>query len=153
MSLFTDFVEGFTSGLVSAVSDRSAVTSVSGAVETCCGELGWSIDERLSANEVRLHFTDPIVRIRKVLVSTACQGAIVGFTVYSAVAIAPERVPADVLAYLLRRNREAFVGWEMDVADGASVFVLLTYRSCRRSRSRILQAGLRGNGKRGPRVR
>ena len=64
MSLFKEFVEGFTSGFVSVASERQLFNSTSRldaskVVETCCQQLGWSIDERLNANEVCLHFNDP----------------------------------------------------------------------------------------------
>lgn len=106
MSLFKEFVEGVTSGFVSIASEHQFFNSTgtpgaSEVVETCCRQIGWSIDERLNANEVCLHFNDPLVRIRKVLVSVGDKGMFVGFTVFSAVRLPASRVPGDALGYLL----------------------------------------------------
>ena len=101
MDLFKDILEGVARGFVSGVSEMSSFISASDAVETCCGQLGWTIDERLDANKVCLHFKDPLLGIRKVIVSAGCQETMVGFAVISAVALPAEQVPASVLGYLL----------------------------------------------------
>ena len=132
MSLFTDFVEGFTSGLASVLTEQasreSAGTSHSGGVvEECCRQLGWSIDERLNANEVYLHFNDSLIRIRKVLVSLGNQGATVSFTVFSAVSLPARQVPAEALGYLLKRNGEMCLAWQMRSRDDGNVSFALSY--------------------------
>jgi hypothetical protein len=127
MSLFMDFVESVASGVVSAVSERSSVSSAGDAVRTCCEQLGWSIDERLNANEVCLHFNDPLVGIRKVLVGIGDHGTIVGFTVFSAVNIPSQQVPAAALGHLLQRNSKLFVAWQMCIRDGGDVAFALNY--------------------------
>ena len=132
MSLFTDFVEGFASGLASALSEQSSCDPAAAAhagdvVEECCRQLGWSVDERVSANEVCLHFNDPLVRIRKVHIGIGGQGTIVGFTVFSAATMPAQNVPATVLAHLLQRNCDLFVAWETCRQDGGNVGFALTY--------------------------
>ena len=54
-------------------------------------------------------------------------GGAVGFTVFSEVEIPTERVPAAALAYLLQRNRELFVTWEMAIRDNGNVAFALNY--------------------------
>ncbi len=39
------------------------------AIEQLCRELGWSVDERVGDHGIVLHFRDPLVNIRKVLVT------------------------------------------------------------------------------------
>jgi hypothetical protein len=127
MSLFKDFVEGVACGFVSAASDRPFVSSADDVVETCCRQLGWSIDERLGANEVCLHFIDPLVRIRRVVVSVENQESVVGFTVFSAVTLPASRVPGAVLGHLLERNTHILAAWQMSVGENNEVAFALTY--------------------------
>ena len=132
MSLFKEFVEGITSGVVSVASELQCLNSAGtpracDVVEACCRQIGWSIDERLNANEVCLYFNDPLVRIRKVVVSTGDHGSIVGFTVFSAVSIPAQQVPAAVLGYLLQRNSQLFVAWQMGTRDSGEVAFTLNY--------------------------
>ena len=127
MNLFKDFVEGVASGFCSAVAERSPGSSAGDVVRTCCGQLGWSIDERLNANEVCLHFNDPLVGIRKVVVGIGDHGTIVAFTVFSAVCIQSQQVPANVLGYLLQRNSQLLIAWQMCVRDSGEVAFSITY--------------------------
>jgi hypothetical protein len=127
MNYFKDFVEGVARGVVSGVSERSAVLSASDVVEACCEQLGWSIDERLDANRVCLHFKDPRLGIRKVIVNVGSQEAMVGFAVFSAVSLPPQQVPADVLGYLLERNSELLVAWQMFVKEDGDLAFALDY--------------------------
>ena len=76
MSLFKDFVEGVASGFVSGVSERSNGGSAVNVVETCCQQLGWSIDERGDDDEFWLHFKDPLLGIRKVLIRLRSGGVL-----------------------------------------------------------------------------
>ena len=122
MSLFKEFVEGVTSGFVSAASESPSDRDV---VETCCQGLGWSVDERPSSNDVRLHFNDPLIGIRKVRILGGNQDGAVTFSVHSAVDLSSQDVPVVVLAHLLQRNCEAFVRWQMRVcSDGKVIFAL-----------------------------
>ena len=125
--MFKDLLEGIASGIVSVVTEQLSVSAAADTVTTCCQQLGWSIDERLNANEMYLHFNDPLVGIRKVRVNIGKDGVTVGFTVYSEVDIPTQRVPAAALAYLLQRNRELFVTWEMAIRDNGNVAFVLSY--------------------------
>ena len=124
MSLFKEFVEGVTSGIVSAASESSSSSDV---VETCCQGLGWSVDERLGAEDVRLHFKDPLIGIRKVVVLGGDQDGAVTFCVGSAVDLPLQEVPVVALAYLLERNREPFVRWQMNRGGDGKVSFALCY--------------------------
>ena len=125
--MFTDFVKNVASGIVSVVTEQLSVSAAANVVTNCCQQLGWSIDERLNANEMCLHFNDPLVRIRKLRVNIGKEGVTVGFTVFSEVEIPTQRVPAAALAYLLQRNREKFVTWEMAIRDNGNVAFVLNY--------------------------
>ncbi len=103
MSLFTDFFDGIVSGFVPA-SETAPADSACEVVERCCQQLGWSIDERLNANEMCLHFNDPIIGIRKVMLSIGDRGATLDFTVFSAVDIPAKQVPTAALGYLLAQS-------------------------------------------------
>ena len=127
MDLFKDIVEGVARGFISSVSEGSSFISASNAVETCCEQLGWTIDERLDANKVCLHFNDPLLGIRKVIVSAGCQETMVGFAVISAVALPAEQVPAAVLRYLLERNSELPVAWQILVREDSNLAFALDY--------------------------
>jgi len=125
--MFTDFVKNVASGIVSVVTEQLSVSAAADAVTTYCQQLGWQINERLSANEICLHFDDPLVGSRKVRVNVGKDGVTVGFTVFSEVEIPTQRVPAAALAYLLQRNREKFVTWEMAIRDNGNVAFVLNY--------------------------
>jgi hypothetical protein len=51
----------------------------------------------------------------------------VAFTVFSAVNITAQRVPASVLGYLLRRNSEPLIAWQMCVRGSDDVGFSLSY--------------------------
>ena len=127
MSLFKEFVEGVASGFASASSDRSAARSAGDVVAACCRQLGWSIDERPGADELSLHFNDPLIGIRKVLIGIGGQGTVVGFSVFSAVRIVADKIPASVLSYLLRRNHNLCVAWRIGVGNGGNAVFALNY--------------------------
>jgi hypothetical protein len=127
MNGFWDFLEGVASGLVSAVSEGTPVSPAGEVVETCCEELGWAIDERPNAHEMCLHFKDPIVGIRKVLVCFGDREVFVGFTVFSAVCVPAQQVPLNALGYLLKRNGQPFVGWQMCVGNNGDVGFAVNY--------------------------
>jgi hypothetical protein len=127
MNVLRDVLEGVASGFVSALFESTPDSSAGDLVETCCQQLGWSIDERPSAHEMCLHFTDPLIRTRKVLVGFGDRGIYVGFTVFSAARIPPQQVPLEALGYLLERNGKAFVGWQMCIADDGNVGFAVNY--------------------------
>ena len=82
MNPLKDFFEGVTKGVVSGVSERSDAQSPVDVVEACCRELGWSIDEGLAANKICLHFKDPRLGVRRVIVKAGSPEGMVAFTVY-----------------------------------------------------------------------
>jgi hypothetical protein len=128
MNRFWDFLGGVASGFVSAASESLAVSPAGELVETCCRELGWAIDERPIAHAMCLHFNDPLVRVRNVLVDFGAE-FYVAFTVFSAVCVSTQQVPLNALGYLLKRNGRPFVGWEMRVGDEGDVGFALNYFS------------------------
>ena len=81
----------------------------------------------LTANKICLHFKDPRLGIRKVIVSAGCQETMVGFAVFSAAALPAKQVPADVLGYLLERNSELLVAWQMFVKEDGNLGFALDY--------------------------
>lgn len=127
MNLFKEVLEELASGVVSEVSERLSLRSAGNVVNACCQQLGWTIDERLNAREVYLHFNDPIFGIRKVLVSVGDQGTLVCFTVCSGATIPASQVPSSALGYLLQRNCQLFVAWQMSIRDSGDVAFALNY--------------------------
>jgi hypothetical protein len=127
MKLFWDFLEGVASGFASTVAEKAPVNPAGEVVESCCRELGWVIDERPNAHEMCLHFKDPLISIRKVLVCFDDEGLFVAFTVYSAVCVPAKQVPLEAFGYLLKRNGESFVRWEMCIGDGGEIGFALNY--------------------------
>jgi hypothetical protein len=127
MNRFWDFLEGVASGFVSAVSEKTPANPAGEVVETCCHELGWVINERPNAHAMCLHFNDPLVRVRYVLVDLGDHRTYVAFKVFSAVCVPPQQVPLNALGYLLKRNGQPFIGWEMCVGDTGDVGFALNY--------------------------
>jgi hypothetical protein len=127
MNRFWDFLGGVASGIVSPASEKTPVNPAGEVVETCCHELGWVINERPNANAMCLHFKDPLVRVRYVLVDFGDPGIYVAFKVFSAACVPQQQVPLNALGYLLKRNGQPFVGWEMCVGDTGSVGFALNY--------------------------
>jgi hypothetical protein len=127
MKLFWDFLEGVASGFVSAGSEKTPANPAGEVVETCCQQLGWAIDERPNAHEMFLHFKDPLIRVRKVLVCFDDEGFYVAFTAFSAVCVPAQQVPIEALGYLLKRNGKSFVNWEMCIGDGGDIGFALNY--------------------------
>jgi len=122
MSLFTDFVHGVTRGLVSAATETTSAREIA---ETCCDEIGWSVDERPSANELYLHYKDPLLGIRKVLVTIGDQDTTLTFEVFSAASRPLGGIPIDVLGYLLARNGKMVAAWQAsERSDGTIAFAL-----------------------------
>lgn len=125
MGLISDFMESMASGFASATAElRSHSDPAVLAVERCCERLGWSIDERPSAKELVLYFKDPLIRRRKVHLRFGELGIYATFNAHSSAWIPAERVPEEVLAYLLERNSNPFVCWQMCVGDDGVGFLL-----------------------------
>jgi hypothetical protein len=129
MNLFKELVEGVTKGFVASVSERSDDPSANDVVEACCRELGWSIDERLAANKIGLHFKDPRFGIRRVIVNAGCRDGMVAFTVFSAAILPAREVPADILGYLLERNGTLLVTWQIQISEEGNVNFLLDHHA------------------------
>jgi hypothetical protein len=126
MGLFKDIVEGFTNGVVSAAADGRVVGAGHGTqvIQTCCSQLGWGIDERVGSSGFVLHFKDPLVGIRKLLITVGESGRIIVLLVSSAGHFSPQQLSSEVLGYLLRRNSELVFGaWRL-AADTTTTFDL-----------------------------
>ncbi|HZU34735.1 MAG TPA: hypothetical protein VFA18_02430 [Gemmataceae bacterium] len=126
MSLFRELLEGFTSGVIEGAANHLAGLGSRveeyGRVERLCAAIGWTVDER-SGNMVALHFKDPLVGTRKVMVSDG-DGPLVVLSAVSH-AIHPARlVPEQVAGNLLIRNWNLDIGaWEATVdRDGDAIF-------------------------------
>jgi hypothetical protein len=130
MGLFKDLVEGVATGFLSATANGHTFSSSHAGnsrelVETLCAQLGWKIDGR-EGNTLLLSFTDPLVRIRQVVISCGDSGRLVGFGVYSAASLPPGQLPPEVPAYLLQRNTElSMPAWRMSANQGTVSFGLL----------------------------
>ena len=131
MGLFNDMVEGFATGVGLAMAERSAFGAGSAnqgtqLVRACCAQLGWGIDERLGDTGFVLHFKDPLVGTRKLSILVSDAGHIALFAVFSAANSSSHLASPEVLAYLLRRNREmSFPAWQVSNEQG--VRLSLTY--------------------------
>jgi hypothetical protein len=116
MNFIRDLFGGVVDGLVNGAANhrRAAPTNGSasdhGRIERLCRELGWPVDER-EGNVIRLHFNASDGETRKVRISGG------------------ESVPADLLAYLLRRNLDdgGLGMWGIMVNDDDDVTFLNYY--------------------------
>ena len=124
MGLFRDAVEGFAAGFAMAATDNVRNGRLlghpwhgAGRIDRLCQEIGWSIDERTSDGVV-LYFNDPLVRIRKVVVTESTR--LILLQTFSAATMPAARVPVQVMGYLLSRNTElATCAWQASVNDNS----------------------------------
>ena len=122
MSLFTNLFNGFASAFAPPRANPAEV-----AAETCCQQLGWSIDERPSPNEIWLSFKDSLIRRRNVQVGFGADGVYMGFRVFSAVSMPAKMVPHAVMGYMLERNGNLYVGWEVCIQENDIVGFAVSY--------------------------
>jgi Putative bacterial sensory transduction regulator len=133
MNFMRDFFGGVVDGLVNGATNhrRAAPTNGSaishGRIERLCRELGWPVDER-ERNVIRLHFNGSDGEVRKVRI-TGVDKSLVSFFVPSDAVLPVDRVPADLLGYLLRRNlNDSGIGmWGIMVNDDDDVTFLIYY--------------------------
>lgn len=121
MGFFREVTEGFVNGFVSAAKSGPSHSSASGRemIEACCAQLGWSIDERLDNNGMVLYFKDPIVSIRKLLITVGDAGSLAVMSVFSGAEIPAHQVSSEVLGYLLSRNTAMVCpAWQIAANDG-----------------------------------
>src|SRR5262249_3245704 len=112
MSAWRALFEGFTDGVLSVAAYQvQALPHSSGAgtargrtdaLGRLCRERGWSVNER-EGIVIQLHFNNPAGGIRKVRIAGG-DDCVVTFSAHSFGVIPAQKVPAQVLAYLLRRN-------------------------------------------------
>lgn len=117
MSFFSEVLTGIASEFVSGFRDGLAVNGANGVIDTFCRELGWEIDERYNQGRVGLYFKDSVIGRRTVRVSIVGGGAMVSFTVGSAVSMPAKEIPVEILGHLLERNSELVGGWFVSVDD------------------------------------
>ncbi len=129
MGLFKEMMQGFVNGFVAGAADHIRTSRSPNSVadiERLLTEVGWSVDERVGDKGIALHFRDPITNIRPVLVT--CGDSIVGISTYSVSAIPTNRVPTEVLGYLLLRNNELTAGaWRVSASDNGNASFALAY--------------------------
>ena len=128
MSFVNDFFDGVASDIMSAVSDRWSINAADSAIESCCQQLGWSIHSRTNDGRVCLHFNDPLVETRVVMVSIVDCGAYVSFMAISPATMLAKEIPASILGYMLERNVQPFVLWQLTVGTDGSALFTLNYR-------------------------
>ncbi len=128
MSFINDLIDGVASDVISAVADRWTTSAANSAIEGCCRQLGWTIHSRTNDGRMGLRFDDPLIGTRVVMVSIMDRGAFVSFMAISAVSMPAKDIPPAVLAYLLERNVEPFVLWQVAVGDDGSALFTLNYR-------------------------
>jgi hypothetical protein len=122
MGLFRSIINGIASGYASP-----PVNPAVAAAESCCQQLGWRVDERPHAHEMRLSFNDPLIRRRKVQLGFEDDGVYVAFRVFSAVWMPAKKVPHAALGYLLERNGKLLVSWELCIGNNDNVRFALCY--------------------------
>jgi Putative bacterial sensory transduction regulator len=132
MNFIRDFFGGVVDGLVNGAANMRAAPSNGSAsdhrrIERLCRELGWPVDER-EGNVIRLHFNSSDGEVRKVRI-TGGDKSLVSFFVASDAVLPADRVPADLLGYLLRRNvGDSGIGmWGIMVDDDDDVTFLNYY--------------------------
>jgi hypothetical protein len=129
MGVFKEVVKEFVNGFVAGAMDNMrASSSPNGvaAIEQFCRELCWSVDERVGDRGIVLHFRDPLMNIRKVLVT--CGESIASILTFSAATLLPSQVPQEVLGYLLIRNNELTTGaWRVSASDDGNASFALAY--------------------------
>ena len=127
MGLLSKCVRRIARGMRPAVSGES-VRHASEVVEDCCRQLGWSIDERIDAREVRLHFKDPVIGIRRVIVTVSEDDRAMSITTFSSAGcIRARQLPGAVLAYLVERNSKMIVSWQMFLRIDGQAMLALNY--------------------------
>src|SRR5690348_15613114 len=101
MSLWRDFFEGVTEGVITVVSQRRFSSNGQSYVriDRLCRDLGWPVDER-NGNVMHLHFGNSPVR--KVCIVEGDD--LITFSAHAFPAIPPQNVSGEIMAYLLRRN-------------------------------------------------
>ncbi len=128
MSFFNEFIDGVASDVISAVTDRWTTGAAKSAIYACCRELGLSIHSRTSDGGVRLHFHDPLIDTRVVMVGITDRGANVSFMAISPVTVPAKNLSAQVMGYLLERNAQPFVAWQVAVGEDGTAMFILSYR-------------------------
>ncbi len=125
MGLFQEAVKGFVNGFTAGAAEnlRASHAGVA-AVEQLCRALGWSVDERVGDNGVVLHFNDPLIGIRRVLVVPGENFTV--FRTFSDAKFPGSQGQAEIFGYLLKRNHELTGGaWQVWVlSNGNAVFAV-----------------------------
>src|SRR5216684_689748 len=130
MGLFSDtpgaFTDGFLGGVGNLLNGSASSNGHTASIERLCQALEWQVDEN-EGSIVRLHFKDPLAGIRKLRIHRT-DGPLTLFAVYCFAQPAVRDVPAEILAYLLKRNGELAVGaWELHFLDDGTVGFAFTY--------------------------
>jgi hypothetical protein len=117
---FWNAVGEFASGMLDGAMSRPAASGI----DRLCHELGWSVDEQVNGG-IRLHFSDPVVGIRKVTVRHAENGVVTFRCISHAFRPCHDEPPMEVLGYLLHQNCKKAIGARgVSVADDSLAFVL-----------------------------
>lgn len=125
MGLLNDFFNGFSDGLTvaAALSGNQGVK----LIERWCAELGWGIDRRIDSTSLILDFKDPLIGIRKLLITVAYSGKMAGFSVFSVVDLHVRQLSGKLMAYLLYRNSEMLGAWHMKINDDGTVSLCVAH--------------------------
>jgi hypothetical protein len=115
MSVWSEFGAGIVKGILGGGGGGGGGGRTA-AVEALCAELGWSVDERSGPGAILLHFRDPAIGVRKVIVSVGECGDIGVVSVLSASQL--RQAPGELVGYLLNRNAQMLPAWQMTRSDG-----------------------------------
>jgi hypothetical protein len=91
-------------------------------IEAMCHQLSWGVDEQ-SADAIVLHFNDPVLGIRKLIVRAADSGRVAVASALSAARLPARQLSLELMAYALNRNSKIVLpAWEMDVQGNTVTF-------------------------------
>jgi len=126
MGLLNDFVNGFADGLT--VATALSVNQGIRLIERWCAELGWGIDDRIGSDGIVLDFKDPLIRIRKLLITVSDSGKMASFTAFSAADLNVRQLTGKLMAYLLCHNSEILGAWQMKIKDDGDISLCVAHQ-------------------------
>jgi hypothetical protein len=127
--LFGDIAEGLVTAFTGGQSNGASFgrgSPARGRIENLCTQLAWTVDER-DGKGIKLHFNDPLVKTRKVMIYDGDDPLVV-FEVYSYAYLPAREVPQEIMGHLLLRNNDMGVGaWGALVDDKGDAFFSVKY--------------------------
>jgi hypothetical protein len=96
-------------------------------IEQWCKELGWGIDDRIGSDGIILDFKDPLIRIRKLLITVSDSGKMASFMAFSAANLNVRQLSGKLMAYLLCHNSEILGAWQMKIKDDGDITLSVSH--------------------------